>query len=209
MEFNTLEQVEAHYAPLIAAVQDDPSRVMELRLERADARESIRDRQDRDRSLADARAEALRQFPYARQEELRGASAEEIQAAAKASHDHVSSVIEQNRQRQDQERQQSREEREQSGRRRYGQGGGAGGSGEVTPPEPSAWEAQAAKHNELMDQVRAGLPFDATGIARETMGMALNEMASVIVQKNMNLLDRGKATSAEEARIERGGVQFE
>src|SRR5262245_35957448 len=99
MEFTTLDQVEAHFQPLISAAGDDPARVMSLRLERADAREAIRDAQDRERALTDARAEALRQFPYARQEELRGQTADEVIAAARASHEHVTRILDENRQR--------------------------------------------------------------------------------------------------------------
>jgi len=204
MEFTTLEQVEQHYTPLIAAAGEDQQRVMSLRLERADAREAIRDTQDRERSLAEARAAAIRDFPYARHEELRGSNADEIRTAAQASHQHVQAILEQNRQRQ-QETEQQRS-LDQEGRARYGSGSGAGG-GEQPPPPPSAWEVAQAEHDGLMDQIVSGKPFDAREIHQKTMATAMGIIADRTVERA--LLDMGTAKPGQESRQHRGGVQFE
>lgn len=208
MEFTTLDQVEAHYQPLISAAGDDQSRVMSLRLERADAREAIRDTQDRERSLTDARAEALRQFPYARQEELRGSTADEVLAAGRASHDHVTHILEEDRQRQERERQ-GGQGLDEEGRQRYGRGSGAGGPGEPPPAPPTGWDALSAEHDELMAKIRSGMPFDPKEVHGRVFAGAMNAIADRTVDKNLILIGRGKAASAEENRVHRGGVQVE
>lgn len=207
MDFTTLDQVEAHFQPLIAAAGEDQQRVMGLRLERADARELIRDAADRDRALQTARATALQEFPYARQEELRGATAEDIRAAAEASHQHVTQILEQNRARQ-QQGQEGGQSLDQEGRQRYGAGGAAGG-GQPPAPQPTPWQTQEAAHGELMTQIVAGMPFDAREVHQKTMAAAMGEIAARTIAKNVRLLDLGKSGSPEQARQDRGGVQFE
>lgn len=208
MDFTTLDQVDAHFNPLIQAAGEDQQRVMALRLERADAREGVRDAQDRDRALTSARADALREFPYARQEELRGDTPEAVRAAAEASHQHVTAIIEQNRQRQAQG-QQDGQNLDEEGRRRYGAGAGAAGGGEAPAPPPTAWDAAKAEHDNLMSQIVAGVPFDAREVHQRTMAQAMDAIAERTVKKNVRLLDMGKAAGAVDARQQRGGVQFE
>lgn len=208
MEFTTLDQVEAHYQPLIAAAADDQQRVMSLRLERADAREAIRDADDRERALTAARADALQAFPYARQEEMRGTTPEAIRTSAEASHQHVQRVLDENRQRQEQERQGGQNLDEQ-GRQRYGRGSGAGGSGTPPAPEPTEWERLSAEHDGLMATIKSGGTFDAREVHGRTMAAAMGAIADRTVDKNVRLLDMGKATSDQSARIHRGGVQVD
>lgn len=134
-QFETIEALEQHFADQLQSAGEDQQAQLQVRAERGDALAQFGAHEREQNQQREWRTQLAGEFPYARQEEIRGASIEEMRAAAQASHEHVQGVIQ--RQQEDLERQRREQQTtiEDRARRAFGPGAGVPQNG-APPSQP-------------------------------------------------------------------------
>jgi len=145
----TPEEIRAQYEPQIAAAGDDELAALRLTSEMNSKIAESYSGSLRQREVADLKREAIGRYPRARIEDLQSDDPAEIEARAKASHEHVESIVAG-------ERERIKAELEaEMGRRTYG----SPTAGSATGAPPVANEALRTVREKLEAKMEEGRPI--------------------------------------------------